>query len=361
MKMDYYHILGVAKNSTQEEIKRAYRKLAHQYHPDKGGGDGEKFKEINEAYQVLGDEKKRKNYDQFGHDGAGGNQGFSGFQWGDIFGKRGFEAGGVGEDFDIGDIFENIFGAGERRGTRRKRGRDLVLELSIPFEESILGGKETIEIRHVARCSHCNGTGGEPGTKFKRCGTCDGKGNVQRTERTMLGSITRVETCPVCRGKGEEPQKACWACGGKGIEKKQEKIELIIPAGIRNDDTLKVSGKGDISDPAGVPGDLYVRMRVLPHKVFRRQGDDLHLVLPIKISQAILGDTVKVSTLTGEIDLKIPEGTQSGDILKVRGKGVPEANGYGRGNLLIEIRIEIPRRTSKELKNLIQKLREHGL
>ncbi|MBI4135090.1 MAG: molecular chaperone DnaJ [Candidatus Sungbacteria bacterium] len=363
MRHDYYDILGVSRNASPDEVKKAYRKLAHQYHPDKGGGNETKFKEINEAYQVLGDEKKRKQYDQFGQGAFDGGQGFpgGGFQWGDIFGGRGqdFRAG---DDFDIGDIFENVFGfGGARRETRQKRGKDLLTELTIPFEESILGGKETITVRRNARCAHCNGTGGEPGTKFKRCETCKGKGNVQKTERTILGSMTRVETCPTCRGRGEEPQKSCWACGGKGIERKQETIELIIPKGIRNDDTLKVSGKGELNDPTGVPGDLYIRIRVLPHKVFKRQGEDLYMALPIKVSQAILGDTVEIPTLTGAISLKIPEGTQSGEILRIRGKGVPEASGYGHGDLLVEIKIDIPRRTSKQLRELMQKLRDLGL
>lgn len=356
-KRDYYEILGVPKNATKDEIKKAYRRLAHQYHPDKGTGDDEKFKEINEAYQTLGDEAKRRTYDQFGHTDAG--SGFSGgFQWGDIFGKRGFEGA---EDFDIGDIFENIFGSGGRHESKRRAGKDLLIELTIAFEKSILGGKETIQIKRTTRCVHCGGGGGEPGTKFKRCGTCGGKGNVQRTERTILGSITRVETCPTCRGRGEEPLKACWACGGKGLEKKQETIELIIPKAVRHEDVLKVSGKGELGDPSGTPGDLYVRIRVLPHKVFRRQGDDLYMTLPIKISQAILGDTVSVETLTGTISLRIPEGTQPGEILRVRGKGVPEVNGYGSGDLLIETKVEIPRKAAKQLRDLIQKLRDLGL
>lgn len=369
MPTDYYSILGVSRNATPEEIKKAYRKLAHQYHPDKGGGSDAKFKEINEAYQVLGDEKKRKQYDQFGRTfDAGQGFGPGGFQWGDIFSSR--DASGVnfdfgsnaGTDFDLNDILENMFGlGGKREAGRKKRGKDIVVELTIPFEKSILGGKEAITLKRVARCTHCGGSGGEPGTKTETCPTCGGKGTIQKNERTFLGTVTRVETCPMCAGKGQRPVKACWACQGKGVEKKEEHIELVIPRGVNHDDTLKLSGKGDATDSLGTPGDLYVHLRVLPHKIFRRQGDDLLMVLPIKVSQAILGDQIKINTLEGQITLKIPEGTQSGDILRVRGKGVPEARGYGHGDLLVEIKVDIPQKPSRRLKENIEKLREEGL
>ncbi|MBI3627329.1 MAG: molecular chaperone DnaJ [Candidatus Sungbacteria bacterium] len=361
---DFYTTLGIPKNATQDEIKKAYRKLAHQYHPDKGNGNDEKFKQINEAYQVLGDEAKRKQYDQFGQTfnaASGFNPG--GFQWSDVFRNQGNSAGfNFSANFDFGDILENVFGfnADSRQGKGGSRGKDLVLELAIPFEESILGGKETIEIKRTALCRKCNGTGGEPGIKMKTCTTCQGKGNVQKTERTILGTVTRVETCPICRGRGEIPTKPCDVCDGKGTERISETIELVIPRGITADDTMKLSGKGEISDPMSPPGDLYVRIKILPHKTFRRQADNLIMQLPIKVSQAILGDSVTVETLEGKISLKIPGGTQSGDILRVRGKGVPEARAYGHGDLLIEIRVEIPRKVSKRGKEAIESLKEEG-
>lgn len=363
MKKDFYSILGVPKNASADEIKKAYRKLAHQYHPDKGGGSDEKFKEINEAYQVLGDEKKRKQYDRFGENFANAG-GFNGFQWGDIFGG---ENGGVkfdfgeGADFDLGDIFENVFGFGGGRETKRKRGKDIVLELSIPFEESILGGKESIELTRNTRCVRCSGQGGEPGTKMRQCTQCGGKGYRERQERTILGSITRREACPSCFGRGEEPEHPCITCKGKGIERKTERLEIVIPRGINHDDTLKLSGKGDLTDPQGTPGDLYIRMNVLPHKVFRRQGADLFMSLPIKVSQAITGDTLTVETLEGAVRIKIPEGTQSGDILRIRGKGVPESRGYSHGDLLIELKVDIPKKPSRQLKEAIDKLKDLGL
>ncbi|MBI2097193.1 MAG: molecular chaperone DnaJ [Candidatus Sungbacteria bacterium] len=363
---DYYEVLGVPRNAAPDEIKKAYRRLAHQYHPDKGGGNEPKFKEVNEAYQVLGDEKKRKRYDQFGNTFAEG-AGFEGFQWGDIWEKS--RGGGLNFDFgseadssfDINDIFSGIFGFQDERRSKKRRGKDIAVELAVPFEKSILGGKETIQLKRIVRCEHCNGTGGEASSKFETCGECNGSGNIQRTIRTFLGSMTRVETCSHCKGRGKIPTKICSLCNGQGIIEREETIELVINKGIKSEDTLQLSGKGDTNAEGGAPGDLYVRIKVLPHKVFRRQGDSLLMRLPIKISQAILGDTVSVDTLEGRINLKIPEGTQSGDILRVRGKGVPEARGYAHGDLLVEILVDIPRKVPKHLRDLIEKLKEEGI
>ncbi|KKW21254.1 MAG: Chaperone protein DnaJ [Parcubacteria group bacterium GW2011_GWB1_52_7] len=372
MVKDYYEILGVPRNATSEEIKKAYRKLAHQHHPDKGGGNEAKFKELNEAYQTLGDEKKRRHYDQFGRafDAASGFGGAGGgFQWEDIFGKsRGggvnFDFGGNagGEAFDINDIFAGIFGfQDERTSSRRRRGKDIILELAIPFEESILGGKELARFQRTVRCAHCAGAGSEPGSKSDKCKECAGTGSVQKTTRTFLGSMTRVETCARCKGKGEVHVRSCSVCGGRGLAEREEEIEIVIPRGIKHEDTLQLSGKGEAAGSTSAPGDLYVRIKVLPHKIFRRQGDDLLMKLPIKISQAILGDTVTVDTFEGAISLKIPEGTQSGDILRIRGKGAPEARGYSHGDLLVEISVDIPRRVPKHLRGQIERLKEEGL
>jgi len=372
MNKDYYEVLGVPRNASTEEIKRAYRKLAHQHHPDKGGGNEAKFKELNEAYQTLGDENKRRHYDQFGRafDAAPGFGGAGGgFQWEDIFGKsRGdgvhFDFGGNAGDeaFDINDIFAGIFGfQDERTSGKRRRGKDIILELSISFERSILGGKEQVRFRRTVRCAHCAGSGGEPGSKSDKCKECAGTGNVRKTTRTFLGSMTRVETCTRCRGRGEVYTRSCSVCGGRGLAEREEEIEIVIPKGIKNEDTLQLSGKGEAAGPTSAPGDLYVRIKVLPHKIFRRQGDDLLMKFPIKISQAILGDTVTVNTLEGAVNLKIPEGTQSGDILRIRGKGVPEARGYSHGDLLVEISVDIPRRVPKHLRDQIERLKEEGL
>ncbi|KKW18964.1 MAG: Chaperone protein DnaJ [Candidatus Adlerbacteria bacterium GW2011_GWC1_50_9] len=363
MAKDYYKVLGVPRNAPKEDIKKAYRKLAHQYHPDKGG-DEARFKEVSEAYQVLSNDSKRAQYDQFGRVFEGGHagpgQGF-GFEW-----PGGFRSDGDfgGAEFDFSDVFEDFlsgFGGGVRQKTRDRKGRDIKTELEIPFEEAIFGGKRDIELSKLSRCAKCEGTGGEPGSKLESCKSCDGKGNIQKTQRTFLGSFTQVSVCPECQGSGKRPEKKCHECHGKGILNAAERIEVFVPKGIREGEVLKITGKGEASIVGGVPGDLFIRVRVRPHPRFRRQEDDIIMELPIKLSQAILGDTVDVEMLDGEIKLKVPEGTQSGDVLKVRGKGAPSASGYGRGDLLIQIKVDIPRHISKKTKELIQEMKKEGL
>lgn len=364
MAKDYYKVLGVPQNATKEDIKKAYRKLAHQYHPDKGG-DEARFKEVSEAYQVLSNDSKRAQYDQFGRVFEGGStgpgQGGFGFEWPGGFRFDGDIGGGA--EFDFSDVFEDFlsgFGGG-RQKTRERKGRDIKTELEIPFEESIFGGKRDIELSKLSRCSRCEGSGGEPGSKLESCKTCDGKGNIQKTQRTFLGSFTQVGTCPECQGSGKRPEKKCHECHGKGILNATERIEVFVPKGIREGEVLKITGKGEASVAGGVPGDLYIRIRVRPHENFRRQEDDIVMELPIKLSQAVLGDSIDVEILDGGITLKVPEGTQSGDVLKVRGKGAPSSAGYGRGDLLIQVKVDIPRRISKKTKELIQELKTEGL
>lgn len=370
MAKDYYKTLGVARNATKEEIKKAYRTLAHKYHPDKGG-DEARFKEVNEAYQVLSDERKRGQYDQFGQvfEGASGpKQGGFGFEWpGGFnfgFGEEGTEGkGGFGE-FEFSDIFEDFLGGlgrGTKTRSRERRGKDLRTILEISFEEAIFGGKKEVEISRLARCEHCGGSGGEPGSKLKNCPTCLGKGNMQKTERTFLGSFTQVSTCPQCLGSGRRPEILCGRCNGQGIRPMVEKLEIFIPKGVQDGEVLKISGKGEASLSGGVPGDLYINLRVLAHKIFRRQGDDIIMQLPVKLSQALLGDAIDIETLDGIIKLKVPDGTQPGDILKIRGKGAYPASGYGRGNLLVEIKLEMPKKISKKTRELMEKLKEDGI
>lgn len=375
MTRDYYKILGVARNATKEDIKKAYRALAHKYHPDKGG-DEARFKELNEAYQILSDERKRGQYDQFGHvfeGGTGPRQGGFGFEWGSQtpwpggfnfgFGEGGEGREGFGE-FEFSDIFEDFlggFGRGTKTRPRERRGKDLRTNLEISFEEAVFGGKKEIEISRLARCEHCGGSGGEPGSKLKNCPTCQGKGNIQKTERTFLGSFTQVSTCPQCLGSGRRPEILCGACNGQGIKPTIEKLEVFIPKGVQDAEILKISGKGEASLTGGIPGDLYINLRVLPHKIFRRQGDDIIMQLPVRLSQALLGDAIEIETLDGAIKLKIPEGTQPGDILKIRGKGAYPASGYGRGNLLVEIKLEMPKKISRKTRELIEKLKEEGV
>ncbi|MBI2640941.1 MAG: molecular chaperone DnaJ [Candidatus Sungbacteria bacterium] len=365
-KKDYYSLLGVAQNSTKEEIKKKYRELAHKYHPDKGG-DEARFKEINEAYQVLSDDQKRAQYDQFGQVFSDGGGSASGGEWPggfrfDFGDGRPFDF--AQGDFDFSNIFEDFFGGnfggGTRARTRERKGRDLRIDLDISFEESVLGGKRGVEIEKLSRCSRCSGSGGEPGAKLKNCPTCQGKGNVQKNQRTFLGSFTQVTICPECAGSGKKPEIVCIHCKGRGVEQKIEQLEVFIPKGIRDGEVLKITGKGEASLTGGTPGDLYIRLRVAPHKIFRRQGDDLIMQLPLRLSQAILGGAISVDTLDGSIQLKIPEGTQAGDILKVRGKGSYLASGYGRGDLFIEIKVEIPKKPVKQIKEIAEKLKEEG-
>ena len=365
MAKDYYKTLGIARNATKEDIKKSYRRLAHQYHPDKGG-DEKLFKEINEAYHVLSDENKRAQYDQFGQvfeGGAGGPQG--GFSWpGGIrfdFGGGTAESRGFG-DFDFADVFEDFFG-GEGMGRRRAppdRGRDLRIGLEVSFEEAIMGAKkETMHLRMV-RCPRCSGSGGEPGTKIKTCEACQGKGHIQKTQRTILGSFTQVTTCPECRGEGKRPERPCAECRGLGIAEKDETLEIFVPRGVRDGEVLKITGKGDASAVGRTPGDLFIEIAVQPHPVFRRQGDDIVIQLPLKFSQLALGAAVDVDALDGAVRLKIPEGTQPGDILSIRGKGAWRASGYGRGDMLVEIKIDVPKRASKHAKDLLRRLEEEG-
>ncbi len=365
-KKDYYTILGVARNATKEDIKKAYRSLAHKYHPDKGG-DEARFKEINEAYQVLSDEQKRGQYDQFGavFEGGGARQGgFDGF--GSPFGGPGFNfdfGGGEAnsQGFDFSDIFEDFLGmSGNRRRTAERKGRDIKIDLEISFEEAIFGGKKEIDLSKLSKCSHCSGGGGEPGSKMKTCPECNGKGNTQKNQRTILGSFTQVTTCAECLGTGKRPEKLCRECGGRGIRQTTERLEIFVPKGMQDGEVLKITGKGESSLAGGVPGSLYIRLHVLPHKTFRRQGDDVIMSLSLKLSQAALGDNIEVKTLDGSINLKIPESTQAGDMLKIRGKGAYASSGYGRGDLLIEIKVEIPKKLSRKARENLEKLREEG-
>lgn len=368
MTHDYYKILGIPRNATKDDIKKAYRRLAHQYHPDKGGNET-KFKEINEAYQILGDERKRAQYDQFGAVFEGGRGPFQGgFEWAPGAGFGGFGFGEEGRgfgDFDFTDIFEDVFSGfgfgGTSPGRRSKKGRDIQIELEVPFEEMIFGGKHTATIDKISACERCAGSGAEPETKMQKCGVCQGRGRVEKTQRTFLGSFSQIAACPQCHGRGELPEQVCSGCGGKGATKRLESVEIFVPKGIEDGELLKLSGKGEASPFGGVPGDLYVKIRVRHNPAFRRQGNDLIMLLPIKFSEAVLGGSVDIHTPDGAIKLKIPEGTESGDILKVRGKGVPQSRGYGRGDLLVEMKVRTPRHLSKKAKETVEKLREEGI
>lgn len=357
---DYYKILGVPPNATDEEIRRAYYKLAHKYHPDKGG-DAEKFKEINEAYRVLSDKQKRAQYDKYGRtfEGVGeGGPGF-GFEW--AWGKQDFD---FGFDFgDLGDVLEDFFGFGTPRSKKDlRRGRDIEVAIEISLEDVLRGKEKTITIEKYITCSRCQGKGAEPGTKTNECFSCRGTGQVHQIKKTFFGSFTHYTVCPECGGEGYRPEKPCNVCNGEGRIKGLEEIKIWIPAGVDNNQIIKVPARGDAGKRGGKSGDLYVRIFVKEHPLFERKGDDLYIAVPISFSQAVLGDETEIPTIEGKnIILKIPAGTPSGKILKIPAKGIPHFSRYGRGDMYVKLIIKIPKKLNKKQKELLEKLKEEGL
>jgi len=371
MPKDYYQILGVSRNASQEDIEKAFDKLAHKHHPDKGG-DEKKFKEINEAYQVLSNKEKREQYDKFGQtfEGAqaGGPGGF-GFNWswgGSNETPREEDFGFNFENFgDLGDMLEEIFnfgGGAPRRRKETKKGRDIEISLELSLEDTLSGQEREIPLAKVIICPRCHGSGAEPGTKMKTCPTCGGSGQVQQVRRTILGSFASTMTCPQCQGEGKMPEESCHVCRGEGRVKSEERVKVFIPAGINTDQVIKAEGKGEAGKKGGRAGDLYIRVLVKPHPVFERKRDDLYTSAQISFSQAALGDEIEIQTLEGtKILLKVPSGTESGKILRISGKGIPHFSGYGRGNLFVELIVKTPKKLTKKQKELLEKLKEEGI
>lgn len=366
MSKDYYNILGVDKKTSAEEIKSAFRKKAHQHHPDKSGGNAEKFKELNEAYQVLGNPEKRKQYDQFGStfDGASGFSG-AGFNWSDFarqsgFGPSGFRTSGF--DFsDLSDIFGDFFGGRSQTSRQTSRGADLEANITITLEETVFGTEKVLDLAKEAVCDHCNGNGAEPGTKINACKTCHGSGQVTISQATFFGSFRSVAVCPDCDGEGKVPEKKCTRCNGKGYYRGKETIKVKIPAGIASNETLKLSGKGGAGMKGMRAGDLYINIKVLPHPQFLREGNNLTATKNISFTQAALGDKVMIETLDGEVILKIPAGTPSGQKFIIKGKGVGKLQGRGRGDLLVELKVKVPNNLSHSQKKLLEELQQEGL
>lgn len=358
MSKDYYDILGVSKNASQDDIKTAFRKKAHEHHPDKGG-DAEKFKEYNEAYQVLGNPEKRKQYDQFGsafqNGQAGGANygGFSGFQNG----------GGFNMDFEdlsemfggFGDIFG--FGGGSRNtGRRQTRGRDMELNLNLDFKEAIFGLEKEIKFSKNAACSHCHGQGHEPGAKVDTCPDCHGSGKVIRLQRTILGNIQTQAICPRCEGEGKIYSQLCAQCSGSGVRRESVNIKVKIPAGINNGESIRLSGQGEAGQKGAPAGDLYLRIKIAGDPQFIRDGYDIKTEEKISIKQAILGDKIDIETIYGSLKLKIPEGTQSGTVFKLKDKGVSKLHGRGLGDHYVKIIVNIPSNLSRKQKSLLAEL-----
>ncbi|MBU4298671.1 molecular chaperone DnaJ [Patescibacteria group bacterium] len=355
--MDYYQILGVQRNASVDDIKKAYYKLAHKYHPDKGG-DEKKFKEVNEAYQILSNKEKRSQYDNFGRVFEGGEPGTD-FQW--AWGKP-----DMGFDFgfeDLGEMVEEMFGFGApRRKKDLKRGRDIEIEMEIPLEDVLKGREKEINIYKHTTCSRCGGIGAEPGTKVRECFSCRGTGYVQQIKKTFFGSFTKWAVCPECRGEGYRSEKPCNVCKGEGRIKGEEKIRIFIPAGVDTNQVIKAEGKGDAGRRGGKSGDLYLRIFVKPHAIFGRKGDDLYASIPISFALAALGDEIEVPVLDGsKILLKVPAGTDSGKILRVSGKGISHFQGFGRGNLYIELIVKTPKKLTRSQKELLEKLKAEGI
>ena len=345
-KRDYYEILGVSRNSTPDEIKSAFRKLARKYHPDVNNAPDaeERFKEINEAFMVLSDEEKRSVYDRYGHEGLR-------------------SAGGMPDwnNFDPFDIFEQFFGGFGGFGTRQrrtvpKRGEDLYQSVTLDFEEAAFGTDREIEITRDEVCGRCDGSGAEPGTSPKTCGTCQGRGEVRQVRQTFLGSMVQVTTCPECRGSGRVIAERCKNCGGSGYERKTLKKTVPIPAGVANGTQIRLAGEGQPGTNGGPRGNLYIEVKVRPHKYFRRKDDDILLDLNINIAQAALGAEVEVPTLNGGEKLTIPPGTQPGRVFKLRGKGIPHLRGSGSGDQLVVVNVDIPKRLTSDQRKLFEQL-----
>lgn len=368
MQKDYYEILGVAKNAGKEDIKKAYHKLAHKFHPDKSGGDEKKFKEINEAYQVLINDKKRAEYDRYGRvfsDYAGGAAGQEGFGFDFSAGggpSSGWDFGGFEDgfkDFDFSDVFGDFFGfqAGGRK--RPQRGRDIYIDIEISFKEMVFGAERRVVLNKLNICEICNGGGAEPGSDFAACGTCQGSGTVRESRRSFFGSVTSLKECVKCRGLGKIPQKICKECRGAGVLRKNEEISIKVPAGIQNGEMIKFSGKGEAVS-RGISGDLYVKVRSASHPLFVREGNNILMTLDIPISEVILGGERQINLLDEALKIKIPKGTDSEDILRIRGKGIVYDRG-GRGDLLIKIKVRTPKKLSSRAKQLIEELQKEGI
>lgn len=355
-KRDYYEVLGVSKSASADEIKKAFRKAAVKHHPDKEGGDETKFKEINEAYEVLKDQQKRQRYDQFGHAGVGGAGG-GGSSGGNPFeGFGGFNGQNVHFDFGdggLGDIFGQFFGGGSGSQRGPRRGRDIETTLNLTFEQAVFGVEEDITLDMDDECTHCHGSTVEPGFSMKTCDTCKGAGQQARVMNTIFGPIQQTVTCETCKGKGKIPEKVCSVCKGKGTERRKQTIKLKVPAGIDDGSTIRLKERGEaVGD--GARGDLYVHIRVKAHKKFTREGDIILSEEHIGMVDAALGTEIDVATVDGMIRMKVPAGTQSGTDFKLASHGVPHMRSESRGPHIVSVIVDTPTKLSKKQKDLLE-------
>ncbi len=348
-KRDYYEVLGVGKGASEDEMKKAYRKLAMKYHPDRNPDDKvaeDKFKELNEAYEVLSNPDKKSRYDQFGHAGVDPNG----------MGGGGFSGGGGFEDM-FSDIFGNMFGGGfssQQSRSGPQKGRDMRINLTLTFEEAIFGASKEIKLTRNERCDDCGGKGAKSQSDIKTCDKCGGSGQIRVQQRSMFGMIQTVKTCDKCGGEGTIVINPCKTCNGKGKVSKQRTITINIPQGVDTGSVLPLREEGEAGDKGGRSGDLYVYINVKPHVIFKREGIDIHCEIPITFAQAALGDEIKVPTIEGKVKLKIPEGTQTGQIFKLKGRGVSNINGFGRGSQFIKVVVEVPKRLNEKQKKALR-------
>lgn len=356
-KRDYYEVLGLQKGATEDEIKKAFRKLALKYHPDKNQGDKEaeeKFKEINEAYSILSDPDKKNKYDRFGHAGVDPNAGFGG---------GGFNGGGFGGFEDIFDMFGGMFGGGggfgggsSRRRNGPMKGRDLQKSISITFEEAAFGTKKEISVNKYVKCNTCNGEGTAPGTQKKTCPKCSGTGQVHTVQRTPFGQFQSTGPCPDCGGKGTIIDTPCPDCSGTGKVRKTIKIKVDIPAGVDNDSVIPIRGQGEPGENGGPNGDFYVVISVKPHKLFKRNKDDLHIEIPICFAQAALGDDITVPTIDGKVSYKVPSGTQPGTVFRLKGKGMRNVRTGKMGDMYVKVTLEVPTKLNSKQKKAVEEM-----
>ncbi len=356
MAKDYYDILGVQKNASDDDIKRAFRKLAHQYHPDKTGGNDTKFKEINQAYQTLGDVEKRKKYDQFGAGyeqmgGGGGGFGGGGFNFnGANFDPRSWAGADMG---DLGEMFGDMFGGGRAR-REPARGRHIEMDVTITFVESAFGVEKDVRVYKTMVCEDCGGGGAEKDSKRIECTQCRGSGQVRKIQQTILGNFQTAAICSKCDGKGSVPEKACHACHGNGIVKGERELRVQVPAGIADGEVLRMSGEGEAVSNGGRAGDLYLNIRVKSDPRFSRHAFDVHSKVGISVAIAALGGEISVETVDGAVDLKIPAGTQPGAAFRLRAKGIPHLRKAGRGDHIVEVAVRIPKKLSKEQRKALE-------
>lgn len=372
---DLYETLGVSKGASEDEIKKAYRKLAHKHHPDKAGGNTEKFKEINAAYQVLSDKEKRSQYDQYGQTfeqaqrgggggGGGGSQGFGGFssQGWDFSGFSAQGGSASGGEFNGGfeDIFSDIFGGGGGQSSRK--GRDIQIDSEITFEEMVHGAHREVSLLRRVICDSCRGDGGEPGSTQETCHTCKGSGQIKQTVRSFFGNFVQASTCPTCLGAGRTYAKKCRKCGGDGRVREQQSIAFDIPAGISSGQTISLQGQGEAGERGSSNGDLFVNVHVKPHNLFERKGNDILSTEHISFSQAVFGDKIDVKTIDGNLAMKIPAGTQGGETFRIKEKGIPQLGRSSvRGNQLVKIVVDVPKNLSREQKRLLEDLKKTGI